>query len=230
MGRRILLFFLLPLFLAGTGAAGEITGTILITRGLTKKKITLPAYQSRGPAMPYAAIEPASSVGEELSRVVVYLESKTASPPAAVRADLAQSNRQFSPQLAVVTVGSTVSFPNLDPVFHNVFSLSKPRQFDLGRYPAGETRSVKFDKPGVVKVYCHLHPNMAATIVVSPTDWHTQPDRDGTFRFEDIPAGEYTIVAWHNSIGTSEKRVHVSDTGSIPVSFTLPLQVVESNP
>jgi plastocyanin len=213
-------------FLLGTAVAGGVSGSILITKGLTKKKVTLPAYQSRGPSLPYVPAEPALSIAEELGRVVVYLEGAHLAPPAPIRAELSQSNRQFTPGMAVVTAGSSVSFPNDDPVFHNVFSLSKPKEFDLGRYPAGETRSVKFDKPGIVKVYCHLHPNMAATIVVVPSDWYATPDREGDFRIEGVPAGEYTVVAWHNSVGFSKKRVQVTETGSVAVRFTLPLSDV----
>ena len=85
------------------------------------------------------------------------------------------------PDLVVVPVGSTVSFPNMDPIFHNIYSLSKPRTFDLGSYDKGETRKVMFPKPGIVDVYCHLHPNMAATIVVTPNRWYARPDRSGQF-------------------------------------------------
>src|SRR6202034_1246704 len=92
---------------------------------------------------------------------------------------IAQVDRRFSPDLLVVPVGSTVSFPNMDPIFHNIFSLSKPKAFDLGSYNKGETRKVVFAKPGVVEVYCHLHPNMAAIIVVTPNRWYARSDRSG---------------------------------------------------
>jgi len=202
--------------------AGDITGNILITKGLTKAKISLPVYQARGPALPYQSAGP-SSIADELGRVVVYLEGGQMPPPAPVRAEVSQRNRGFDPPMTVITAGSTVSFPNMDLIFHNVFSLSKIKEFDLGRYPAGETRSVKFDKPGVVKVNCHLHPNMAATIVVVPGDWHATPGSDGRFRMEGVPAGDYTAVAWHNSIGFSKKRIQVTENGTVPVSFAMPL-------
>lgn len=211
------------LFLARPAAAGEVSGNILITKGLTRKKVTLPVYQARGPSVPLAP-EQTSTTEEELERVVVYLEGDMAAQPTPGRAELAQRNRQFAPGMAVVTIGSSVSFPNADPVFHNVFSLSRPKEFDLGRYPAGETRSVTFDKPGIVKVYCHLHPNMAATIVVVPSDWYARPGPQGTFRIEGVPAGEYLAVAWHNSVGFSKRRISVPATGTVSIDFTLPLQ------
>jgi plastocyanin len=209
------------LFLPAT--AGEIIGNISITKGLTKPKVTLPTYQGRGPALPYAPGEPVS-IADELGRVVVFLESDRMASPAPIRAEVSQRNRGFVPEMAVITAGSTVSFPNMDLIFHNVFSLSKVKEFDLGRYPAGETRSIKFEKPGVVKVHCHLHPNMAATIVVVPGDWYARPEIDGRFRMEGVPAGQYTVVAWHNSIGFSKKRIHVTDSGTVAVNFVIPIR------
>jgi plastocyanin len=225
IGVRLWLFScFFALFLPAT--AGEITGKISITKGLTKPKVTLPAYQGRGPALPYGPAEHAepASIADELGRVVVYIESDRMAPPTPIRAEISQRNRGFVPEMAVITAGSTVSFPNMDLIFHNVFSLSKVKGFDLGRYPAGETRSIKFDKPGVVKVHCHLHSNMAAVIVVVPSDWYARPESDGGFRMEGVPAGQYTAVAWHNSIGFSKKRIHVTDSGSVTVNFAIPLR------
>ena len=87
-----------------------------------------------------------------------------------------QQNRRFAPDLVVIPAGSSVSFPNFDPIFHNVFSLSKAKSFDLGNYSKGQTRMVTFPKPGIVAVYCHLHPNMAGTIVVTPNQWGVRVD------------------------------------------------------
>jgi hypothetical protein len=119
-------------------------------------------------------------------------------------------------------VGSTVSFPNLDPVFHNVFSLSKPKEFDLGNYPKGHTRTVVFQKPGVVFVNCHLHPNMSAAIVISPNRWGVKAGPDGKFTLAVVPPGSYTIVAWHKTAGFFRQRVTIADK-SIAVEFFIPL-------
>ena len=155
-------------------AAGQasLTGHVAVTKVLTRKRITLPSYQLRGAAI--AAAEPASTLSsasraDELARVVVYLEGPglTRGTPAA--ATLTQKNRRFDPEIVVIPAGSTVSFPNADPIYHNVFSLSKVMQFDLGYYPTGQTRLVKFERPGVVQVYCHLHTDMSAAILVVPT-------------------------------------------------------------
>ena len=103
--------------------------------------------------------------------------------------------------MIVVPAGSTVSFPNLDPIFHNVFSLSKPKSFDLGNYPKDHTRTVTFPKPGIVIVGCHLHANMSAVIVVTPNRWSTTADAQGHFTLPAVPPGAYTVVAWHKSVG-----------------------------
>ena len=122
-------------------------------------------------------------------------------------------------ETVVIPVGSKVSFPNLDPIFHNVFSLSKPKSFDLGNYPKGDTRTVTFTQPGVVYVNCHLHPNMTGTIVVTPNRWETKADRDGHFHIDDLPPGKYTVVAWHKSAGFFREQVEAGGT----VEFVIPL-------
>ncbi len=102
---------------------------------------------------------------------------------------LNQQGSRFDPELIVVPTGSTIQFPNLDPIFHNVFSLSKARKFDLGYYPEGQSRSVKFNDAGVVQVYCHIHANMYAAIVVTDSPWYVKPEADGSFSFSNVPAG-----------------------------------------
>src|SRR4029077_14766719 len=152
---------------------------------------------------------------DEFGRIVVYVDELPLSSGAPPAAKLIQKSLHFLPEILVVPVGSAVSFPNDDPVFHNVFSLSKAKQFDLGYYPAGQTRNVAFDKVGVVQVYCHIHRDMNAAILVVPNRWHVQPGKDGLFALSDIPAGTHTIVVWHKSVGFFKKRVIVPDTGSI---------------
>jgi hypothetical protein len=124
--------------------------------------------------------------------------------------------------MVVIPVGSSVSFPNFDPIFHNVFSLSKAKSFDLGNYPKGQTRAVMFPAAGVVAVYCHLHSNMAATVVVTPNRWAVRADANGAFDLKDIPPGTYTVVAWHKTAGTFRKAVTIGERGDVEISFTLP--------
>jgi plastocyanin len=139
-------------------------------------------------------------------------------------AKIEQTNRRFLPDMLVIQAGSKVSFPNLDPIFHNVFSLSGPRTFDLGNYPKGDTRVVAFPEPGVVYVNCHLHPNMAAAIVVAPNRWNTKADREGRFVLRDVPPGKYTIVAWHKAAGFFRQQIQIVEGRDERVEFLIPVE------
>jgi hypothetical protein len=134
-----------------------------------------------------------------------------------------QKDRRFVPELLVIPTGSTVSFPNLDPIFHNVFSLSKAKSFDLGNYPRNHTRTIVFSKPGVEFINCHLHPNMSAAILVTPNSWNATADRAGRFVLHDVPPGSYTIVAWHKAAGLIKKPVTVEPARGASVEFFVPL-------
>jgi plastocyanin len=186
--------------------AGDIEGTIIVQHKLTKRKVTASAdlYQ-RGTSVELGSEQEQDPLAYERSHVVVYVEGALPSRP--VSAELSQQDRRFTPDLVVVPVGSTVSFPNLDPIFHNVFSLSKAKSFDLGNYPKGATRTVVFSKPGIVFMDCHLHPNMSAVIVVTPNGWSAKADASGRFALFDLPPGTYTVVAWHKSAGFFRKTV-----------------------
>ncbi len=213
------------LLLAGLqslSSAAELNGRVLVTRKLTKKRVTLPVYQLRGasPAPDHDLPQPVNEYGE----LAVFLEGSASDAGKPVRVELRQEGQQFAPRLLVVPVGSTVSFPNADPVFHNVFSLSGAKKFDLGYYPAGQTRLVKFDEPGVVQVYCHLHPNMYAAIVVAPNRWYAQPGEDGTFSLHDVPPGTYTLVTWHMNAGYFRKSVRVTSEPSTDVLLNIPIR------
>ena len=141
--------------------------------------------------------------------MVVFLEGDLPAAGSPVRAELVQRNQRFEPELLVVPVGSTISFPNADPIFHNVFSLSAAKKFDLGYYPEGHTRTIQFDEAGVVQVYCHLHPNMYAAVVVTPNQWYAHPAGDGSFLLSSVPAGDFRLVVWHMRAGFCRREVHV---------------------
>ena len=210
-------------FIAPPGFGAELTGRIVVTKKLSKKQVTLPAYQLRGASATTAADDHAEPPNE-FGSVAVYLEGQLSSPEKPIRAQLEQEGQRFEPQLVVIPVGSSVSFPNGDPIFHNVFSLSGAKKFDLGYYPAGQTRIVKFDEPGVVQVYCHLHPNMYAAIVVVPNRWYVKPGDDGTFAFHDVPPGTYRLVAWHINAGFFRREVRVATTGGTDVVIDIPVR------
>ncbi|PYV41999.1 MAG: hypothetical protein DMG06_15420 [Acidobacteria bacterium] len=218
----IFVWFLFANTHTGNALAGDINGHILITKTLTKKRVTLPSYQLRDVSLPLQPKD--SSSFDELSRLAVYLEGPALDSAAPVNSKLIQQNIRFGPEILIVPIGSTVSFPNSDPIFHNVFSLSRSKQFDLGYYPAGQSRTVKFDKAGFVQVYCHLHPHMSAAILVVQSAWYTRPGKDGSFSLPGIPAGTFHVVAWHKSAGFFKRRVELRATGSITVDFTIPIR------
>jgi plastocyanin len=201
---------------------GEIDGHVMIKHRITKARVTASssAYE-RGVAVPVPSAPAENPIEFEYSRVVVYVEGDLGTEPRS--AVMEQKGRQFLPDTLVVPAGSTVSFPNLDPIFHNVFSLSKAKAFDLGNYPKDHTRTVTFSKPGIVFVNCHLHPNMTAAIVITPNRWSVQPDAKGRFQFQDLPPGDYVITAWHRAAGFFRETVKVTDTRAASVWFTIPL-------
>jgi plastocyanin len=117
--------------------------------------------------------------------------------PKAGKAEMRQKDKQFDPQVIVVTRGSTVSFPNEDKIFHNVFSISPAARFDLGLYKAGTAKSIEMKRAGEVDVYCNIHPEMAAKIKVLDTPYYAVSAPDGSFRIEGLAAGTYPVEAWH---------------------------------
>jgi plastocyanin len=212
--------------LTAAASAQEISGTITIKKRLTKPNVTAPVsmYQ-RGTAVKLGQDAEGDPLALERSRVVIYLEGPTdgadaASSPAP---QIAQVDRRFVPDLVVVAAGSAVTFPNMDPIFHNVFSLSKAKSFDLGSYDKGQARKVVFPKPGIVDVYCHLHPNMSATVVVTPNRWYARVDRAGHYEIPDVPPGQYTVVAWHKAAGFFRKTVVVGPGQEALADFFIPI-------
>ena len=204
--------------------ASDIGGSIQVTRRLTRKRVTpVVAAYHRGTAVTLARSE-TDLLAEEMGRVAIYLEG-VKSPSAAVTAELAQKDREFLAEVVAVPVGSTVSFPNRDPIFHNVFSLSRVKTLDLGNYPQDQTRTVTFAKPGIVPVYCHLHPNMTAVIVVAPSKWVTMPGGDGRYLLRDVPAGRHTLVVWHKAAGYFRREVEVRPGQDSTVNFFIPVEI-----
>jgi plastocyanin len=132
---------------------------------------------------------------------------------------LAQQDTAFAPSLVIVPVGATVEFPNRDPFFHNVFSYSRTRRFDLGRYPRGESKSVAFDAPGVVSVFCEIHRGMRATVVVVENPHVTTVDRDGRFTLRGVPPGRHTLVVVDPDRGRRAVPVVVSPGAATRVSI-----------
>lgn len=236
--RSALIPYLITCSIPAYLGAADITGSVVIERKLTRRRVTPAAeiYQ-RGPSAGLAPVsldsEESDPLAWERSHVAIYLEG-SASPappakPASASITMGQEHRRFVPDFLVVPVGDTVSFPNFDPIFHNVFSLSRPKSFDLGNYPEGQTRKVTFNKPGIVFVNCHLHSNMAAAIVVAPNAWATRAAPSGRFVLPDVPAGVYTVIAWHKSAGFFRQRAVVTPTQGAHIEFEIPLMEPEDD-
>lgn len=118
-------------------------------------------------------------------------------PDAGKRFRLVQKNKRFDPHVLIVPVGSRVEFPNRDPFFHNVFSLFDGKRFDLGLYEAGTTRMVNFDRPGICYIFCNIHSEMSAVVIVLATRYYGISNSEGDISIPDVPPGRYQIHVWH---------------------------------
>jgi plastocyanin len=206
-----------PALFASAGQTSRVQGRVTITVPVSKA----------APSAAYGArrIEKrAADTGTELTNVVVFLQDgpRPASLPA-TRARIVQENETFVPRVVAITRGSTVDFPNADPFFHDVFSLSRSGTFDLGSYPRGQTRSQQFRRAGLVKVYCHIHSHMSASIMVFDHPYFTMPKPDGTFALEAVPEGTYQISAWHERIGEHRQRIRIEAGRTAEIQFALPI-------
>jgi plastocyanin len=200
---------------AGQPQSGRLIGQVKLTQASSTRS-AVSAYESR-------SVSPRAKPLPESRNVVVYFEGVAMPHLPAMKASIGQKDEQFVPHLVAVTTGSSVAFPNDDPFFHNVFSLSRGASFNLGRYASGVTRSRTFQRPGIVKVFCELHSHMSAVVRVFDHPWFTVPDDQGAFAIADVPAGEHTVVAWHERIGERRDRVTIRAGQATEVSFTLPV-------
>lgn len=158
----------------------------------------------------------------DLGPVVVYLAADGAAagappPPTAIR----QKAARFVPRFLAVAAGQTVAMPNDDTIFHNVFSYSKPNDFDLGLYAGGDSRSVTLRHPGVVKLYCSIHESMSGTVFVSPTPWFATAYADGTFEVRDVPPGRHVLRTWNEKLPGTERAIEVPARGEVAVEVPL---------
>ena len=212
------------LALVMSGAASPTPGA---ANGTIRGRVDLrhpPAGMVPRPNVGEVAMPTAHDPGDR-RRSVGYLET---APRAAfeqrdeVRPRMDQRSEMFVPRVLAIVAGTTVEFPNSDRVYHNVFSLSRARSFDLGRYPTGRSKSVRFDRPGIVRVFCEIHSHMSAFILVFAHRYFAVTDDEGRYRIDNVPPGSYTIVAWNESVPHTTLRVVVPESGGdVEANFAL---------
>jgi plastocyanin len=179
--------------------------------------VLLLATAARG--LPPLDLVGTTRVGERPEpNAVVWLETAAAPGRETRKVVLDQKNMSFSPHVLAVRVGTTVEFPNRDRVFHNVFSFHDGKRFDLGMYPVGTTRDVTFGKPGLSRIFCNIHPNMAAYVLAVESPYFAVSDDRGTFNITGVPAGTYTYHAWRAGGGQPL-------TGSVTVDGNQPFEI-----
>jgi plastocyanin len=196
--------------------SGRITGVVhLVAPG---------GMPLRSGAYPSRRVNPKTPEAPEIGNVVVFVkDAPTEQELTATRASITQRDESFVPRVIAITRGSSVEFPNFDPYFHNVFSLSRALTFDLGRFRKGEKRERVFPRAGVVKVYCHIHSEMAATIMVFDHRLYATPVSSGSFAIDGVPPGTYQLSAWHERIGETTKPIKVVAGEDASVEFSLPV-------
>lgn len=157
----------------------------------------------------------------DVDQAVVWLVGAHAPPAPPDTVEMATESKQFVPRLVLLPVGSTVAFPNHDPFNHNVFSLSPENPFDLGLYGRGGAKTVTFAKPGIIRVYCNVHAQMRALVVVRESGLVTQPGADGAFKLEQVPPGDYVLHVWHERAVEATQGVRIGTVAPAPLTITL---------
>jgi len=193
-------------------------------QGVVEGRVELPPGRST-PVMSkrYEIVSSGGVLAPNPPVAVVYLEGTFAAPaPATLPVErVLQTNFAFVPALLPVRVGTRVEFPNLDHTFHNIFSLSPPKRFDLGRYTPEERPipSQVFDKPGLVTLRCDIHEHMRGLVLVLDTPHFVTSDPDGSYRLTNVPPGRFTVKAWLNSRTTLEAPVEVKGAETVRVNL-----------
>lgn len=190
---------------------------------------TAPAFTDAKPAKlklePRPAKKKPEGAGSIVGKVtgvgdaVIYVEDIVATTQGT--ATMKQEGKQFVPRVLVVQKGTTVAFPNMDAIFHNVFSVTPDHSFDLGSYPQGASKTVAMMRPGVVSVYCNMHPQMVGHILVVPSGNYARVGKDGFFKLTNVPAGRHRVVAWAPNANPVVADAEVSDAGVVTLELEL---------
>lgn len=159
----------------------------------------------------------------DASNCVVWLEGVRSlrTPARPARVEMKSQGKKFVPRVVAVEKDSEVDFPNVDPIYHNVFSVSPANRFDLGLYRSGGSKGKKFEEAGVVRVYCNIHPQMVGFVLVANSDFISVTGADGVFRFENVPAGTWEVRAWNEEGGESRAPVTIRPRAETPIALRL---------
>ena len=208
-------------FHAPLAIAGVIRGVVLGV-GSAPAQASASAYPGMAGSMPgmHAAVRGlAQDAVLYVEHVPAEVESTLAQP--GPHPLLAQLGQTFRPRVLAIAAGTAVDFPNLDPIYHNVFSLSPVKRFDLGKYPRGHSKTVVFDRVGLVNVYCDIHSDMEAFVMVLPHHAFAQPDSAGRFALPNLPPGHYQLRTWHPDRAETSRAVEVPARGDVVIKVSL---------
>lgn len=203
-------------------AALALLGTIAVLAAPRDAAAGLPEREGRVAGRVVASLLETPSL--ELGPVVVFLEPVGGERRFTLPREtpvVRQRNARFAPPFRVVVAGQKVEMVNDDMIYHNVFSYSRPNDFDLGMYPSGQSRTVELKYPGVVKTYCSIHESMNGTIFVSPTPWYAVAGDDGEFEIKAVPAGRYKLTAWSEKLPMQSRNIEVTQGGPLELEIDL---------
>lgn len=208
--------------LAQEQQTGSVRGKIDI-RAILKPDIVSRDMRSHSYGMTPMTHSIESKVNE-YANMVVYIESKDLKqekPKTNAKALMDQRNAEFIPHVLPIQRGTVVDFVNRDNTYHNVFSLSPTKKFNIGRRPTGENVPIQFDKEGIVHVFCDIHSHMYAYILVLDSPYYIQPDEHGNYSIENIPGGVYTLKVWHERFTNRERMITITPGGHIIENFVM---------
>ena len=209
---------LLALALAGPLSAGTLTGIV------SAKGPVVDAPPGGGNGYGSLRYKMAEKIDyDALKDFVVWIDQPVPGEKSPATKTVTQRNVSFEPHVTAIEAGSTIRWPNADDIFHNVFSMSEPKQFDLGMYKQGAFKDVTFDKPGQVDVFCSIHSQMHCVILVLPSKYFAQVDARHRYTIPDIPAGTYRVKAWQERLPPLVKTVEIPATGEVNLDLSLGL-------
>jgi plastocyanin len=191
---------------ASSGATGGVSGHVTVVKA--------------GAALPDA------------SNAVIWIDGLNlpGAPEGVVKAEMKSEHKSFLPRIIAVPRNAAVDFPNVDPIFHNVFSVSPGNRFDLGLYRSGTSKPNVFREPGLVRVYCNIHPQMVGFVMVVDSSFVAVTGKDGAFRFQGVPPGSYTVKVWHEEGGETQLPAQVRAGVAATLAFTLDASQYKAQP